>query len=241
MCGRYGQIRRSLENYLEAHALPFRESLKDFSDQKHIRPGSPTYVLAYDRDGRIIPAIGSFLYKPHYNPSLPGWINARAEGKAGRGKVNPDDDPDYSGPYFIATNSGSSFAIRNNRCIIPVNYFLEGPRKERLSEPYLIRRRDRALFSLAGFYSVVEGAYHIGIVTTPAASLLRYQVGHRRSPFVLTEQEASVWLDYEVKPEEINRMIHPFDSKDFEAVKLASSLKKGMINQELDLILEQVA
>ncbi|MEQ8882723.1 MAG: SOS response-associated peptidase family protein [Fulvivirga sp.] len=195
--------------------------------------------MGYNKEGEFIPIIGQFLYRPYYAPKL-SWINARAEGKDGKEKLNPEDDPNYSGSYRIAEQSGSSAAVRKNRCIIPVDYFIEGSKEEGLQRPYLIQRKDEEPFALAGFYGYANDVPGIAIVTTPAAPLLHNVVKHHRSPFVLTEDEEGTWLNPELtNGKEIDQIFHPFDSSEFEAIKLADNLPKGKINSSLRKILEE--
>lgn len=239
MCGRYGQTAEKLREYVSARKLRALQIKIQFSDNVYLGPGNATMAIGYDSNGQIQSMVGQFLYRPYYAPKL-SWINARAEGKNGKEKVNTDDDPNYSGPYRIAQQSGSSAAVRKNRCIIPVDYFIEGDREHGLQYPYLIRRRDKAPFALAGFYGYHEETPCVGIVTTPAATLLDQEVNHHRSPFVLTEEEESKWIDPELNdPKAIDEMFHPFDSSEFEAIKLADKLPKGKINDQLRSILEK--
>ncbi|MEQ8423083.1 MAG: SOS response-associated peptidase family protein [Balneola sp.] len=239
MCGRYGQTPEKLRHYVSQRKLRALQTSIQFDGNKYLVPGNDTYSIGYNKEGDFIPIIGKFLYRPYYAPKL-SWINARAEGKNGKEKLNEEDDPSYSGPYRLAEQSGSSAAVRKNRCIIPVDYFIEGSKEDGLQHPYLIRRKDQAPFGLAGFYGYTNNVAGICIVTTPAAELLHQVVKHHRSPFVLTEDEEGTWLDPELtEPEKIDQLFHPFDSSEFEAIKLADELPKGKINNSLKKILKE--
>ena len=236
MCGRYGQTKEQVTRYMAIKGYEHQEI--DFESNNYLGPGNDTVVLANTLDG--IKAINAvFNYHPPYKSKL-SWINARAEGTMGKEKLNPTDDPGYDGPYRIAKQSGSAGSVRNSRCVIPVDYFLEGSKSKGLSKPYLIRRKDKEPFPLAGFFSYINGTYFVGIVTTPAAKLLSEVVEHHRSPFVLTEAEESHWINKDlISPDQINELFHPFDSTEFEAIQLAEDLKKGEINSSLYNLLKE--
>ena len=239
MCARYGQIAKDVLEFINERQLEVDTSSVSASSNTYLRPADATLALGYSSAQPIELISGEFIFRPTYNPER-GWVNARAEGKTDENeKLNISDDPDYEGPYRIGTNSGSATAIQSNRCVIPVSYFLEGPKKEALSIPYVIRRKDQKPFGIAGFYSTIHGMKHIGIVTTPAAPLLYNKVGHHRSPFVLTEDEEHRWLNPDMKNgEEIGEMFHPFDSNDFEALQLFTEpLKKGTIDTRLERLM----
>ena len=239
MCARYGQIAKDVLEFINGRQLDVDVSTIAASSNTYLRPSDSTLAISYSSANPIELISGEFIFRPTYNPER-GWVNARAEGKSDDNeKLNISDDPDYEGPYKIGINSGSASAIQFNRCVIPVSYFLEGPKKEALSIPYVIRRKDKKPFGIAGFYSNINSLRHIGIVTTPAAPLLYEKVGHHRSPFVLTEDEEHMWLNPEIKNgEEIGELFHPFDSKEFEALKLFTEpLKKGTIDSRLERLM----
>lgn len=237
MCGRYGQTDKAIRSV--ERMIAEKQIKLTFEPSPYILPTNRTLALAEDIEEGIFPIIGSFIYRPFYNKKL-GWINARAEGKHNKTTLNMEDNPNYAGPYRIAHESGTAHAVKFSRCAIPVDYFLEGPKEEGLSEPYLIRRSDFETFFLGGVYSKIDEEFYIGIVTTPAAKLLYETVGHHRSPFVLDEEELGVWLDPELRdPDWIASLFHPFDSTNFVAEKLMDKIQAKQINLTLSKLLNE--
>ena len=236
MCGRLGQVDRYVQEYLDTRG--FKWDLFDFPMTNYVKVKSPTFAIGYSSEGDILPLVGTFGYQPIYSPQKV-WINARAEGKEGKASLNTEDDSNYNGPYNIAKNSGFSHGVKYKRCLIPVSYFIEGPKKERLKKPFVIRRKDKKAFALAGIYSIVEDTPRMGVVTTAASDLLREQVSHHRSPFSLTLEEEGKWLQHDVH-EDISKMIHIPDTSGFEAIRISDEmLIAGSIDETIERALEE--
>ena len=165
----------------------------------------PVKTKALDKEGKPIKKLANKLY-----------INARAEGA-----YNEDNDPRYDGPMGIFKSGAFGKAARENRCIIPVNYFLEGPEDTGLKKtPYKIHRADNKPFPLAAIWrywtdpKTAEAIATFAIVTTSAAPLLQ-RVKHHRSPLVLNPEYVETWLTPDATEEKLTDIMHPFDSTGF--------------------------
>ena len=88
-------------------------------------------------------------------------------------------------------------AFAQRRCLVPVNGFYEWRKREDGRQPYLIRRRDRDVFALAGIWERREetpGEIQdtLAILTTRANGTVRPI--HDRMPVVLPEADWRLWF-----------------------------------------------
>lgn len=152
-------------------------------------------------------------------------FNARAEGK-----LNDTNDTNYKGEMGIFNMPSFRQAIQKRRCIIPVDYFVEGSQKNKLNEPFLIRRKDQEATILAGIWeewvdqATGEIMKSYSILTTAAANLLQ-QIQHHRSPLKLNDEEIDIWLNPASNKEDINKILYPHDFSDSEALRIDPIIK----------------
>jgi putative SOS response-associated peptidase YedK len=153
-------------------------------------------------------------------------FNARAEGDN-----NPSNSPHYNGTMGIFEKPSFRQAIKSQRAVVPVDYFIEGPEKEKLKKPYLIHRKDGEPFLLAGISTLwtnpVSGQVQntFAILTTAQNKLLS-GVGHHRCPLVLPDRVSKIWLDPGSTKEELCQLMIPFDDVDFEAYPVNPQIGK---------------
>lgn len=224
MCGRYGQLESTIKSFGSDRGYQWKIEGRVFPDNYNLSPGNRTAIFRSEEGQGITVESARFGYRPFFNPSMM-MINARAEGKEKKEKLNVINDPSYSGPWNIGKSGMFATAVKEHRCAIPVDYFIEGPEKEKLAKPYKIERKDGSPFSLAGIWSFTEESCTIAVITTAAAPLLQ-KVGHHRSPMVLTKATESIWLDKSLSYNELSSLFHPFDSSDFHALPLSSALRR---------------
>jgi putative SOS response-associated peptidase YedK len=185
MCGRFNQhdVLKRNQN--------FEKKLSRWSKQKkaNITPGMLAMVIT---EHDIVEA--EFGFRPKWDEKKL-FINARIEGS----RENPENLNDG---WVIGLDKTMSFkdAFTNNRCIIPVNSFIEGPEKEKLSKPFLIKpRNDDELLYLAGIHTeytnnqgITENCF--AIVTTPPHPTCK-EIGHHRTPLIISEINIPGWLN----------------------------------------------
>lgn len=226
MCGRYGQTRQAVERYpYRAKINVYGEVGVEIEDNYNLSPGNQSVILTRNKGSLLFEYRNAqFGYVPVWNEKLL-LINARTEGKQGQKTNNENNDPDYAGPFTIGRQGAFSKAFGEWRCVVPCDYFIEGPEKEKLAKPYVIRRQDQEPFGMAGITSVTaEGKLTMAILTTAAAPLLR-KVGHHRSPMVLSDNQIKHWLSEDISLEDLEKMIHPFDDREFEAYPVSAKLR----------------
>ena len=80
-------------------------------------------------------------------------------------------------------------AFQHGRCLVPADGFLEWSKEGRIKQPHLFRRRDGALFVMAGLWQ--DGCY---VVLTRTASGEVSDI-HDRMPVILDGDDARQWLN----------------------------------------------
>lgn len=184
MCGRINQ-----QDVLKKKDAQYDQKLTRLHRQKRVNvtPGMLAMIITQNGVDEA-----EFGFRPEWDNSKM-LINARLEGNA-----NSSNEPDG---WQVGINQTPSFknAFNQHRCIIPVNSFIEGPEKEKLSKPYLIKSVNDELLYLGGLYTtyknksgLIEKCFAI-ITTPPNPTCLK--IGHHRSPYFLIESEFDTWLN----------------------------------------------
>lgn len=231
MCGRAGQDEETVNQFKERRqiAIPFDtdpwDNWDEVQESDNISHSESTIVIV-DKGVKVMKN-AKFGFIPQWDNSSYKPLNARCEGTKNKIKLNSFDDPNYNGPFLIDEMPMFGKAVKNHRCIFPVKHFIEGPQNEKLSDPYLIRRKDQEPFALGGIVSYAQDTVSFAIVTTAASPLLRNVVGHQRSPLVLSINEEEIWLDHSLSMNEIKKLFHPFDDSDFEALPIENNIRSG--------------
>lgn len=184
----------------------------------------PNYNLWIGMKALVITSKEPEYYQAMTFGLTPSWadkkmylFNARAEGKLDQGNGI------FQMPSF-------KNAIKNYRCIVPVDYFIEGSEKEKLNDPYLIRRKDREALILAGICEewVDKNTGEIfkgyAIITTAASELMK-SIKHHRSPLKLDDEEIDIWLDQNSDEQTINKILYPHSFEECEATAIDPIIK----------------
>lgn len=221
MCGRFGQIdKKALADTYGAD----ESDVEAFPPNYNTDVGSFALILSMETPKRF--ALSAFGLTPFWADKPKYVINARAEGD-----LNQENDPAYRGKKGIFKKPFFRHLLKSKRCILPVQYFIEGPKKERLKKPYLIERKDRRPFALAGLYdewadrNTGEVLPNFTVITTPRNDLLA-RIGHHRAPLVIPDETVPEWLDRENDPTAIASMMEPFDPSGFHAYRVSPEIRR---------------
>lgn len=150
--------------------------------------------------------------------------NPRSEGRLLRtfrwGLVPPWSRDPAGGPKLINARSETvrqkrAFreAFARRRCLVPVNGFYEWQRRDGGSQPFLIRRRDRDVFALAGIWERWEypGGQVLetcSILTTAANAVVRPL--HHRMPVIVPAGDWRLWFSLdEAQQEAVAALLRP--------------------------------
>lgn len=126
------------------------------------------------------------------------------------GEINEYDEP-ANLKRRIILHPAFRKPIRENRCLIPTNYFII---PSEFGEVYLFYYTESKPFALAGIYdswknSIRDGLDYRGfaVLTTPANDMLR-KIGISRMPLILPARSYTTWLDREAPLVEITALMN---------------------------------
>jgi putative SOS response-associated peptidase YedK len=195
----------------------------DYEPQYNVWPGNDkTYLYTMDKQVRRM----AFGLTPAWSKDRLYQFNARVEGD-----LNPNDDPNYKGPMGIFNRPMFRPAIKSRRAVLPVHYFMEGPKKEKLKKPHKIFHKDNCAFFVGCIWETWtdkqtgETVDTFAICTTAAALLLHERIGHHRSPLILQGQPILTWLDPNATAEQLSAIMKPFDSTNYDEYPIAQTFK----------------
>jgi putative SOS response-associated peptidase YedK len=193
MCGRFSQS-QSLSVYAaeigwDENAASTAEN--DFSPSWNVAPGSSPWLMHRFGDGDPQFSKVHWGYRPSWaaDKGLPMAINARIEKAA-------------SGAFFRAL-------WKSGRVIVPANGWYEWTGEPRHKQPWYIRLKDQHPMFLAAITDFRPGkTLHEGSgfsIVTAAADEGLVDV-HDRRPVVLSAEDAQLWLDPDLPPEQAEQL-----------------------------------
>jgi putative SOS response-associated peptidase YedK len=172
------------------------EADDDLPDGGYNVAPTDTIRMAVEQDGRPRLTAARWGLLPFWaggtKQRAPGWINARAETAL--------DSPAF-GP-----------ALRQRRCIIPVDAFYEWDRSLSPGQPFAIGAADDGLLALAGIWSPPSDSAlpSAAILTTSSNELL--SPIHSRMPVILPSDALSDWLSPEADIAQLWPLLAPCDA-----------------------------
>lgn len=190
MCGRYSLVSNLevIEKRFQVHA-PFGSFL---NPNISIADAAPVITSQNPRELQLY----QFGLQPSWAQKSMVLINARSEGDH-----NPGNQTHYQGAMGIIQKPAFRKPIRSQRCLVIADAFIEGPTLERLNKPYLIYpTKPAAPFAMAGIWEewkdlkTQQPIRGFSIITGPPLPTVA-QIGHHRSPIVLTQAQEQLWLD----------------------------------------------
>lgn len=173
------------------------------------------------------------------------------------GIAPPNTNPEGLGGYYKkASRYGGGLNARSEkikshflyksvykfqRCIIWANGFFEPHHVRSKSYPYLIRRKDKSLFPLAGIYTRFEnGLITCAILTREAMPYLaEIHNQKKRQPVILTPKKEKDWLKESLKDEDIFHCINTdYSEQELESYPVNKKLHKPSEDSNIPEILD---
>lgn len=231
MCGRYILIDKIQSYEKRFNAVAQQYSALVTLPNYNVVPGALAPVITNDKPGEI--QFFRFGMTPFWAKKPMYLINARAEGDQ-----NSTDDPNYRGAKGIISKPSFRKPIRSQRCLVIADFFIEGPKKEKLDKPYLVYLKRRP-FAMAGIWDqwanpeTGEIFHSFSIITTTPNRVLQ-KIGHHRSPVILHEGDEQKWLQSE-HLSDITDLLEPYDSDEMNAYPISTRIKSPRANA-LDLL-----
>ena len=224
MCGRYTLV-SSIRVVEEHFQLPEGGALSHF-EGVNAGPGSLMPVLSSGHPDRL--TLMNFGFETQWSGSSRRLLfNARSEGDH-----NLEDDPRYNGALGIFAKPSFRSAIRNHRCLVPADAFIEGPKIERLNRPYCIFPTDPpGIFAMAAVWQEFppeaggrSSRLGFALITTSARGLVA-EIGHHRAPIVLNPAHYRDWLNPNSSIQQLAEMMYSSDSREWNAYPIDSRVK----------------
>jgi putative SOS response-associated peptidase YedK len=231
MCGRYILIDKIQSYEKRFNAVAQQYSVHINLPNFNVVPGALAPVITNDKPNEI--QFFHFGLTPFWAKKPMYLINARAEGDH-----NSEDDPTYRGAKGIISKPSFRKPIRSQRCLVIADYFIEGPRKEKLDKPYLIYLKRRPM-ALAGIWDewankeTGEIIHSFSIITTTPNKVIQ-QIGHHRSPVILHESDERKWLEAQ-HLNEITDLLEPYTDDEMNAYPISKRIKSPREN-DIDLL-----
>lgn len=227
MCGRYVSVTK-------VKALEKRFNVKApephlFTPNTNVSHGDHAPVVASDAPGEL--RFFQFGFTPAWGKKQFYMVNARSEGDH-----NKANDPQFTGAMGIVNKPMFRSSIRNKRCLVPADAFIEGPEKERLSKPYVMYAKGgERPFSFAGIWdewvnpNTGEIIRSFAIITAPPNNAT-LTIGHHRSPVILPRDEERFWLDPASPLSEITALLRPGTGPALNAYPIDPTIKNPRTN-----------
>ena len=229
MCGRYVTVSsvQTIETRFQVQAAP--DIRAQWRPNANVSHGEYAPVIASDAPRTV--QMQQFGFTPRWAKKQFYMINARSEGDH-----NKEDHPEYTGAMGILQKPMFRQSIRDRRCIVVADAFIEGPRQEKLTKPYLVyARHGKHPFGLAGIWdewanpATGEITRSFAILTTVANGLMQ-AIGHHRSPVVLDEEQEQAWIDLDTPLSDITGMLRPCSASKLNAYPISPDIRDPRAN-----------
>ncbi len=227
MCGRYTVVS-------SVQQIEKRFNVKDSSPSKHrlnvnVSPGDYAPIISSENPNQI--SYFRFGLTPFWAKKPMYFFNARSEGDH-----NKENRTDYTGAKGIISKPSFRKPIRSQRCLIIADAFLEGPEKEKLSKPYLVYLRDKKRpFAFAGIWDTWvntetgEIIQSHAIITT-VSNKVTQEIGHHRSPVILTADQERDWLNADLELDDVTSMLKPYPAEEMNTYPISNEIKHPAAN-----------
>jgi len=227
MCGRYVAVTKIKEVEKRFQAVANQPEL--YSPNTNVSTGQKSIVITNDKPTEI--QFFQFGFTPSWAKKNMYVINARSEGDH-----NKDDDPKYTGGMGIIHKPMFRSSIRNKRCLVIADAFIEGPKKEKLSKPYCVYLTNKTRpFAMAGIWDTWvnqesgEIVNSFAVITTVSNDLMQ-KIGHHRSPVVLPKEQEKEWLSNDKRLDEICSFLLPYPANKMNAYPIDAAIKSPSAN-----------
>ncbi|MBK7130455.1 MAG: SOS response-associated peptidase [Crocinitomicaceae bacterium] len=223
MCGRYVTVTKTeiIEKKFHVKAVPDF----DFNGDCNIAAGDKAPIITSEEPGLLQSYV--FGFTPSWSEKKTFIINARAEGDH-----NKDNSPMYSGAKGIISKPFFRASIRNKRCLVIADAFIEGTTSEKLKKPFLVYLLNKQRpFAMAGIYDTWidkltgEVINSFAIITTRPNTLMQ-KIPHHRMPVILDDDACQMYLKTDAQLSEITNLLEPFSADKMNAYPISPAISK---------------
>jgi len=170
---------------------------------------------------------------------IPSWVKDLDTAKELRSNtLNAKSETAFEKPSFRK-------AIASQRCVVPVNGFIEWQTIDKDKIPYYIKPSDSDLFLLGGLYDkwinpeTKEVINSFSIITTEANPLMaEIHNTKKRMPFILEYNKLNAWLDRSTSKYDIQSLFSSYDEKYMTAYQISKQVNSSKNNRNVPDIIK---
>ena len=172
---------------------------------------------------------------------IPSWVkDNQTASELKSNTLNAKSETVFEKPSFRK-------AITNQRCIIPVNGFVEWQTVDKEKIPYFIKPADNEFFLFGGLYDkwinpeTNEVINSFSIITTDANPMMaEIHNSKKRMPFILDNSKIDQWLDVTSSKDVVQSLFGLYDEKLMTAYTISKSVNSSKVNRNTPDILKPV-
>ncbi|MDH4129097.1 MAG: SOS response-associated peptidase family protein [Spirochaetota bacterium] len=207
MCGRFtlkSPIDDIVKDFnikeIEAHYIP----------RYNVAPGENIFAVIKDSVNKLIQLKWGLIPYWSKDPSI-GYkmINARAE--------TISQKPSFKQPF------------KNKRCLIIADGFYEWRKEGKYKHPMYIQLKSKSMFAFAGLWDTWKSPdgnaiSTCTIITTDSNDIIKPI--HNRMPVILAKESEALWLDNDIKDEQmLKSCLVPYDSDKINAIHGSGTIR----------------
>nr|WP_299385610.1 SOS response-associated peptidase [Allomuricauda sp.] len=147
---------------------------------------------------------------------------------------------------LFSSNMYSPHAL-TKRCVVPVTGFYEPHTAEKNGKPFKVpfhfERKDKEVISLAGIYAFTNDGYATFTILTKEATPLFAKIHNKknRRPVILNDDDVKVWLNPNLKREDVEAVIgNDMPDDEINAYPISKDLYKRNVDTNVPEIIEPV-
>ncbi|MBD3238643.1 MAG: hypothetical protein GF332_03330 [Candidatus Moranbacteria bacterium] len=200
MCGRF-----TLHTPFDQLAKRFKVKIpSNFEPSYNIAPGDRVLAIAINQP----------LKMQFFKWGLaPFWAK---QGRIRDNLINARSETVEQKPVFVKTH----------RCLIPADGFFEWDKKQKPSQPYYIRLKNKLAFCFAALSQKSQESgvsqRNFAILTTESNQMLKKI--HPRMPVILTGQYQDYWLDPKKSISDLKTILKPYSAQKMECYPVTSKM-----------------
>ena len=194
----------------------------EYTPSYNIAPGDKCYIINNNQTKEIL----LFDFGLCVNGDVMAFV--RAEGDR-----NAEDNSNYKGSKAIFLKPDFNRLIRYQRCLVLADAFVVGIEE---NKPHLVYLRDKKRpFAFAGIWDRLkdkttgEEVYSFAIITTTANPFIA-QLGFKRMPVILFNEDESTWLRASAQLSDILSMLSAYPANLMNAYPVSNKIADKTMN-----------
>lgn len=205
MCGRYS-LRTNTASSITGINCPMPDT-------------KPRYNLCPSQEGIIVRLneVGAYYASTAIWNFCPAWMK-----DASKAQANARGETIAEKPMFRD-------AFKKSRCLVILDSFFEWDRKVKPSQPYVIRRKDKVQFAVAGICATrqkEDGTEETNYAIITISPNKEMEPIHHRMPVILDEPQYKTWLNPKTDVETLKGMLVPYTDGILEAYKISLAVNR---------------